>query len=82
MKRLVIAGIALVLVAPSASNVNAQGNALSFFITSTNPGKGADLGGLAGADLTQSHFERAFDMVAAAKDGKTVDGPIWLNEKD
>ena len=45
-----IASIALVLVAPSASKVDAQGTGLSFFITSTNPGKGADLGGLAGAD--------------------------------
>ena len=26
------------------------GNPMSFFITSTNPGKGGDLGGLAGAD--------------------------------
>ena len=40
------------------------------------------IGGLAGADITQSHFEAAFDMVAALKDGKTVAGPIWLNEKD
>jgi hypothetical protein len=50
MKKLLIAGIALVLMAPVASKVDAQGNSLSFFITSTNPGKGADLGGLAGAD--------------------------------
>ena len=50
MKKLLIAGVALVLVAPSASKVDAQGNGLSFFITSTGPGKGADLGGLAGAD--------------------------------
>ena len=28
----------------------AQANAMSFFVTSVNPGKGADLGGLAGAD--------------------------------
>jgi len=50
MKRIVVLGFALALVAPSASSVGAQGNSLSFFITSTNPGKGADLGGLAGAD--------------------------------
>ena len=50
MKRIVDSGFALALVAPSASSVDAQGNSLSFFITSTNPGKGADLGGLAGAD--------------------------------
>ncbi|HEX7889633.1 MAG TPA: hypothetical protein VF522_09765 [Ramlibacter sp.] len=28
----------------------AQGSAMSFFVTSSNPGKGADFGGLAGAD--------------------------------
>ena len=28
----------------------AQGSGMSFFVTSTNPGKGADFGGLAGAD--------------------------------
>ncbi len=27
-------------------------NPMSFFVTSSNPGKGADLGGLAGADVT------------------------------
>ena len=27
-----------------------SGSPMSFFITSTNPGKGGDLGGLAGAD--------------------------------
>jgi len=50
MKRFVVLGFALALVSPSASSVDAQGNSLSFFITSTNSGKGADLGGLAGAD--------------------------------
>jgi hypothetical protein len=50
MKRLLIAGIALALMTPVASKVDAQGNSLSFFITSTNPGKGGDLGGIAGAD--------------------------------
>jgi hypothetical protein len=50
MKRLVIAGFALALIAPSAPPVDAQGNSLSFFITSAGSGKGADLGGLAGAD--------------------------------
>ena len=40
MKRIVILGFALALVAPTAHRVDAQGNTLSFFITSTNPGKG------------------------------------------
>jgi hypothetical protein len=34
----------------SGSGAGAGGNPMSFFITSANPGKGADLGGLAGAD--------------------------------
>lgn len=50
MKKLLIAGLAVALMTPVASKVDAQGNSLSFFITSSNPGKGADLGGLAGAD--------------------------------
>src|SRR5688500_19921488 len=51
MRRIVILGFALALMAPTtASNVDAQGNSLSFFITSTNPGKGGDLGGIARAD--------------------------------
>ena len=49
MKRIVVLGFAVALMAPSAPAVTAQGN-LSFFITSVGSGKGADLGGLAGAD--------------------------------
>jgi hypothetical protein len=33
-----------------AAHLGAQQSAMSFFLTSANPGKGADLGGLAGAD--------------------------------
>ena len=47
MNRFLALGFAMALVAPG---VGAQGNKMSFFITSSNPGKGADLGGLAGAD--------------------------------
>lgn len=50
MKKLLIAGIALVLVAPVTSRVDAQSNTMTFFITSAGPGKGGDLGGIAGAD--------------------------------
>lgn len=50
MKRLVLAGFALALIAPSTATVDAQNNQMSFFITSTSPGKGGDLGGIAGAD--------------------------------
>ena len=50
MKKLLMASFALVLISPNAPTVDAQANQMTFFITSTNPGKGADLGGLAGAD--------------------------------
>ena len=50
MKRVLLVGLALVLVAPTSSKVDAQANSLSFFITSSSPGKGGDLGGIAGAD--------------------------------
>lgn len=49
MKRIVVLGFAIALMAPGVPAVTAQGN-MSFFITSVGSGKGADLGGLAGAD--------------------------------
>ncbi len=50
MKRIAVLGFAFALIAPAMSSVDAQGNNMSFFITSTSLGKGADLGGIAGAD--------------------------------
>ncbi|HYB97443.1 MAG TPA: hypothetical protein VEC39_20895 [Vicinamibacterales bacterium] len=50
MKRIVVVGFALALIAPGTLQVAAQSNNMTFFITSTNPGKGGDLGGIAGAD--------------------------------
>lgn len=44
----------------------AQDNAMSFFITSANPGKGGDLGGLAGADAYCTQLAEA-----AGSSGKT-----------
>ena len=44
----------------------AQDNSMSFFVTSAGPGKGADLGGLAGAD---AHCQSLAD--AAGSSGKT-----------
>lgn len=38
---------------------SAQDTSMSFFITSTNPGKGADLGGLSGADVHCSSLAEA-----------------------
>lgn len=39
----------------------------------------AFIGGLAGADITVAHFERAFAQVAK---GDFSPDPVWLNEKD
>jgi hypothetical protein len=47
MRGIGIAGMALVLALPGA---RAQQSDMSFFVTSTGTGKGADLGGLEGAD--------------------------------
>jgi hypothetical protein len=47
----VAAGAAALLAAfVYSGGAGAQGNAMSFFVTSANPGKGADFGGLSGAD--------------------------------
>jgi hypothetical protein len=51
MKRTLAAACVMTLAAVASTLVVAQDKPqLSFFITSANPGKGADLGGLAGAD--------------------------------
>lgn len=49
MKAVLATTIFALALAAQGAPLSAQ-NTLSFFITSTNPGKGADLGGLAGAD--------------------------------
>jgi hypothetical protein len=52
LQNLSLSAMATALVTLSACSVQptAPANSLSFFVTSANPGKGADLGGLAGAD--------------------------------
>ena len=87
MKRIVILGFAAALIAPSVSlRVDAQGNKMSFFITSAGPGKGADLGGLAGADAHCQALAKAAGagdrqwrayLSATAADGKPA-----VNAKD
>ena len=42
--------LALFAAAPAQAQAQTQQNKMSFFVTSAGPGKGADLGGLAGAD--------------------------------
>jgi hypothetical protein len=86
MKRVVSAGMALVLLAPAVNSVDAQGNSLSFFITSTSPGKGADLGGLAGADAHCAALAKAAgagNRVWRAYLSTTgADGKPGINAKD
>ena len=57
-----VAVLALGMAAP----VQAQQNAMTFFVTSEGPGKGGDLGGLAGAD---AHCAKL--AAAAGSTGKT-----------
>ena len=63
--KIAIAGSVVLAVAATAS-VRAQQNAMTFFITSEGTGKGADLGGLAGAD---AHCQKLAE--AAGSKGKT-----------
>ena len=66
MKRLLPLSLLLALALPSGDSVGAQGNTLSFFITSVGKGQGADLGGLSGAD---AHCQ---SLAAAAGAGNRV----------
>ena len=50
MRALRAAIVPTLLAATFAAGAHAQSSAMTFFVTSANPGKGADFGGLAGAD--------------------------------
>lgn len=50
MKRLAFVAALGLLAAPALAQEATQDATMSFFVTSANPGKGGDLGGLAGAD--------------------------------
>jgi len=50
VRRLSLSLTAILLTCGAAAPVFAQQSAMTFFVTSEGPGKGADLGGLAGAD--------------------------------
>jgi hypothetical protein len=85
MKR--IFGLALIaplaLVQPMGAQAWAQQNAMSFFVTSAGSGKGADLGGLEGADRHCQTLAQA-----AGSTGKTwraylsTQGPGAVNARD
>ncbi|WP_034854369.1 hypothetical protein [Sinorhizobium sojae] len=59
-------GFVAVALACSVIAARAQDTSMSFFVTSTNPGKGGDLGGLAGADAHCSAL-----AAASGSTGKT-----------
>jgi hypothetical protein len=59
-------GLACVAVLPFAAPAQAQQAGMTFFVTSAGPGKGADLGGLAGADAHCASLAQA-----AGSTGKT-----------
>lgn len=67
MKMKVLLGSAALLAAAATfTTINSQENAMSFFITSSGSGDGANLGGLAGADAHCAALARA-----AGSSGKT-----------
>lgn len=86
MRTVRLAVIAIVLLAPTVAFVEAQGNSLSFFITSASPGKGGDLGGLAGADAHCAALAKAAgagNRVWRAYLSTTgADGKPGINAKD
>jgi hypothetical protein len=62
MKRVHALAAAIAVVASLAMPAKAQQSEMSFFITSEGPGKGADVGGLAGAD---AHCQKLAQSVGA-----------------
>ena len=53
--------LAAALVLGSIAGAQAQDNAMSFFVTSQNPGKGGDLGGLAAPRVDDHHLAAALE---------------------
>jgi hypothetical protein len=70
--------IALILLAATA--VQAQQNDMTFFITSTGLGKGADLGGLAGADAHCQSLAKAAG--AGPRDWRAYLSTTSVNARD
>jgi len=38
------------------------------------------IGGLAGADITEDHFEQVIKTTAGTLKGRIPEGPVWINE--
>jgi len=66
MRVSMLASVALLAMAASAPAQAQQANSMTFFVTSNGPGKGGDLGGLAGADAHCGKLAQA-----AGSTGKT-----------
>ncbi|MGD9916285.1 MAG: hypothetical protein AB7S80_19595 [Rhizobiaceae bacterium] len=75
MHRLIAASAAAFLL--TLGGAAAQDSSMSFFVTSSNPGKGADLGGLAGAD---AHCQSLAE--AAGSTGKTWHAYLSSSDTD
>ena len=81
----ILASAALMAFAFTAG-AQAQQAAMSFFVTSTGPGKGADLGGLAGADARCQQLAQAAGAGAktwhAYLSTQAANGQAGVNARD
>lgn len=86
MKMFVAITVALLASATLAQSTAAQSASMNFFITSAGPGDGANLGGLAGADLQCEQL--AYAQGAGGLGWKAYlstvreDGSAWVNARD
>jgi len=79
-KRKAVAALALAMLAAPAI---AQQSSMTFFVTSANPGKGADLGGLEGADRYCQQLATAAGTGAKSwRAYLSTQGPGAVNAKD
>jgi hypothetical protein len=65
-QRLALVVLLAVVAFASAANAEAQQSTMSFFVTSSGLGKGADLGGVAGAD---AHYQAQAQAAGAGNRG-------------
>ncbi|AMA59158.1 MULTISPECIES: hypothetical protein [unclassified Bradyrhizobium] len=81
-----ISGLALVMAMLAAPSAQAQSADMTFFVTSNGPGKGADLGGLEGADAQCQKLAQAAGAGSktwrAYLSTQAADGKPAVNAKD
>jgi hypothetical protein len=81
-----ISGLALAVALLAAPSVQAQSADMTFFVTSNGPGKGADLGGLEGADAQCQKLAQAGGASAKAwrayLSTQAADGKPAVNARD